>query len=440
MSRSILARSLALFFAIIAIAIIPWTGYAQVRRFPDVGYSPPAAWSEKKFELSQDYPAQPPSPALMPWSKIDFEKSPREYLLSVLEYCYEGSLEKDFRVQDNSIRKWYHAPWLHWGRNGREFVHGLTRERSSRPFELAPAQAKTYRNYAVGFYNDYGGYTLGQVWKDPDKPSLEAAVFGTNTVSYKLLFTTAPVSEVPFLEGSPEWVADIDRDSSVDAIKGNKVRLLQIDVAVRDDRSDAGGWVFGTFHYDSSVDSESPWKRVRPLALSWGNDPNLTQSMYTSGSRPKQSWIDADSPLVKYRSSPPVGASPPVVLGWGGRANGPVDNPASSCISCHSTAQIPAKSPMIPPEKFSESDKLRWFKNLKVGEPFDASSKSLDFSLQLGVGIQNLLDSQNTLNNNQVPSMSGLQSVFSRSSSRRVESINVPRMLKGQYLFSRDPD
>ena len=26
-------------------------------------------------------------------------------------------------------------------------------------------------------------------------------------------------------------------------------------------------------------------------------------------------------------------------LGWLGRVNGPVDNPASSCLSCHGTAQ-----------------------------------------------------------------------------------------------------
>lgn len=30
-----------------------------------------------------------------------------------------------------------------------------------------------------------------------------------------------------------------------------------------------------------------------------------------------------------------------------------------------------------------------WFRNLRVGEAFTSGSQSLDFSLQLGVGIQN---------------------------------------------------
>ena len=33
----------------------------------------------------------------------------------VLHYAFEGNLEKDFRVQENAVRKWFHAPWLHWG-------------------------------------------------------------------------------------------------------------------------------------------------------------------------------------------------------------------------------------------------------------------------------------------------------------------------------------
>jgi hypothetical protein len=34
-------------------------------------------------------------------------------------------------------------------------------------------------------------------------------------------------------------------------------------------------------------------------------------------------------------------------LGWGERLNGPIDNPASACLSCHMTAQWPKSSPMF---------------------------------------------------------------------------------------------
>lgn len=36
--------------------------------------------------------------------------------------------------------------------------------------------------------------------------------------------------------------------------------------------------------------------------------------------------------------------------GYASRMNGPVDNPVSSCLSCHSTAQQVPISPLLPPE------------------------------------------------------------------------------------------
>ena len=124
----------------------------------------------------------------------------------------------------------------------------------------------------------------------------------------------------------------------------------------------------------------------------WGDDPTLVPSQYRSGMRPAKSWVNSESPIVKYRTNPPSGISAPNTLGWAGRGNGPVDNPVSSCLSCHSTAQTPASSPMVAPETLSESEKLRWFRDTKADEAFDSGSRSLDFSLQLGVGIQNLND------------------------------------------------
>jgi len=40
---------------------------------------------------------------------------------------------------------------------------------------------------------------------------------------------------------------------------------------------------------------------------------------------------------------------------------------------------------------------MRWFRNIKAGEPFDIGSQSLDFSLQLSVGIQNFCDWSRTV-------------------------------------------
>ncbi len=45
---------------------------------------------------------------------------------------------------------------------------------------------------------------------------------------------------------------------------------------------------------------------------------------------------------------------------------------------------------MVAPATIPENEKRRWFRNTKAGEAFDAGSTSLDFSLQLSAGIQNL--------------------------------------------------
>ncbi len=360
--------------------------------FPDAGYAAPPNWNGQTFLLSQDYPKTEPPAESFPWESINFKTQPKEYMNAVIGYCFTGFLKDGefLQPQANTERRWYHAPWLHYGRNGRDFVNGLTNERSSRPSELSELQTATYRNVAVGLYNDRGAHTIGRVWEKAEKPEPAAAKFPEGTVSFKLLFTEAPESIAPWLVGSPTWTADLDRSNDAVKIASTKVRLLQVDVAVKDRRSSCGGWIFGTFHYDNSIPGESPWQKLRPLTVLWGNDPKVTP---TSEGKPVESWVDTESPIVKFRSNPPAGLTPlpPAVLGWAGRGNGPVDNSISSCLSCHATAQDPP-TPMIPPSTIKDKARLHWFRNLNPGEAFNANATSLDFSLQLAVGIKNLKD------------------------------------------------
>ena len=376
---------------------------ARAGVFQDCSYTPPPGWGsvpgDPVFALSQDYPTTDPSPSLVqPWKAIDFRQQPAAYMQAVIDYCYEGNLEVEFRGQDNATRKWYHAPWLHPDKknrhNGREFTHGLTQERTSDPRQLAATQSSSPRNYAVGLYNDAGGYTIGRVWADPNHPDATKAVFPEGTVAFKLLFTLATKDQVPYLDGAPEWIADTERSNNADQIRGNKVRLLQLDIAVKDNRSGEGGWVFGTFQFDKSVVAPTPWRQITPVALMWGNDPTFTQADYdpAHGQIPQESWINGAAPIVAYRSRlPPASNSPPPVLGWAGRANGPVDNPVSSCLSCHGVAERPVANAMFPPNGSQDQQRLSWFRNLAPLEPFDNDGHhtSLDFSLQLAVGIDN---------------------------------------------------
>jgi hypothetical protein len=79
-------------------------------------------------------------------------------------------------------------------------------------------------------------------------------------------------------------------------------------------------------------------------------------------------------------------------LGWEGRLNGPVDNPESSCLSCHATASLPQYE-RVPPGDLQPEKKKFWFRNFKVdvagGEPFWPGTETLDYSLQLSSGIRN---------------------------------------------------
>jgi hypothetical protein len=133
------------------------------------------------------------------------------------------------------------------------------------------------------------------------------------------------------------------------------------------------GWVFGTFVYGGGPGGAlgSGWTNVMPVGVMWGNDPGYPGT----------------GPLHETSLNP--GVHMPHV-GYQGRLNGPVDNPTSSCMSCHSTAEYPAGTMVAP----AGSDPTPWFRDIPSGIPFDAGRQSLDYSLQLSVGISNFIARQ----------------------------------------------
>lgn len=368
-----------------------WVGFATVARaeFPSAHDEPPPGWTGPVFKLSQAYPVTSPplEPASKrPWAKLDFRKPSQaaSYMQAVLDYCLAGSTPDNFaNVAVNPIRKWYHAPWLHSTPSGREFIHGLTKERPSRAKELGPAQTGQHDNWAVGFYNARGGFTIGRVWKDPVHPDPRAAVFPSHTVTFKLLFTTAPLSEVPFLDGSLEWEGDINRLAGTGARP--KLRLLQVDIAVKDPRAKATtGWVFGTFQYEKSA-SPSPnwWEHLVPVGLMWGSDVARLEADQPT----QQEWIN-DARAEKLH----LGRKDLVL-------NGPIDNPLGSCTSCHGFAQVARVNaptpalPQSPPALGALPAALeKYFTNVKAAKPLSADYLSVDYSLQLQLGIKRALD------------------------------------------------
>jgi hypothetical protein len=373
--------------------------------FPNAHNNPPAGWPGPVFTLSQAYPATLPN--LEPlgkrkWAQLDF-KNPLQapqYLKAVLDYCLEGNTANNFAdVSQNAVRTWYHTPWLHAdsnnGGDGREFIHGLTKERTSQVTELGPGQTGPHENWAVGFYNPRGGFTIGQVWKDPAHPDPRKAVFPSHTVTCKLLFTTTPVTEAPYLDGSLEWQADINRASGTGARP--TLRLLQVDVAVKDPRAvSTTGWVFGTFQYEKAA-SASPnwWEHLVPVGLMWGSDlAHLKLDQQT-----QEEWINTarGQQLHLGRKN--------LVL------NGPVDNPNGSCTACHGFAQVGRVNNPMPtlrktPPGATVTGPLfeSYFTNIKAATPLSVDYVSVDYSLQLQIGIARAINSgQATLPTNLNP-------------------------------------
>ena len=354
--------------------------------FCDALMAPIPGWTGHVFHLSQDYPSAPSQDAT-PWTAFNPRTQPNEYLTAVLKYFYEGNVQPDveasFDPSLNTVRRWYNTPWQDFGLNGREFIHGLTRERVSRAKELAPTQVHQWNNYAVGFYNAAGTVTIGRVWQNHGAPDPAAGVMPDGAVAAKLLFTTASVAEVPYLAGAPTWNAYIFADvnnpapTPAGAKKVVPVRLLQIDIAVKDPQvADSTGWVFGTFVYGGGPGGPAGqgWTNVAPVGVMWGNDPGLPQG------HPVETWLN---PAVHMPH-----------VGYQNRLNGPVDNPKSACLSCHATAEAPDGT-MVPSQG---ADPSRWFQNIKSGVPFDAGRQSLDYSLQLTVGLANFHQAQALVN------------------------------------------
>jgi hypothetical protein len=361
--------------------------------------APPAGWRGPVFQPRFDYPASPAGDVYA-WQAISFRKEPERYLRALLAYALSAQDRQHWRLGANVARRWYHVPWLGPGANGREFIHGLTRARDLGPGELGVGQTVCRQNWALAFYNDVGGVVLGKIWGRGERdPDLRGLPFPAGTVAVKLVFTEATVADDARLGGAPEIEANIHVDAEPDdtacapaiddrgrpaARAPGRLRLIQVDVATREDRASyKTGWVFGSFIYDGRRAGGDPWAKLEPMGLMWGNDPQLSDTDAAEGTKPRQSIVFD------------VAAG----FGRGGRMNGVVDERTSACSSCHMAAQWPTVAPMTAPMDWARG--RCWFRNLDARYPFGfvdrrcsdtaalTKTKSLDFSLQLGVALRN---------------------------------------------------
>jgi hypothetical protein len=344
-----------------------------------------------------DFPSTLP-PLHAPWAPIKLDADWQGYIGAILnEVKTSGVTIQGGRIVMPAQAPWWIAPWMDFGRKGREPLAGLTRERSPDPGDLSPSSAGNYQVWAIGWYNARGAYALGQVFADPCNPSVPVGqngvpfTFPDGSATFKLLFTTANAPAVAYLEGAPTIKAMIG------GANATEVRLLQVDVAVRDTQATKTGWVFGTYVWKKdSTPGDGLFDNLVPVGLMWGNDPGAQNTVFSGNADLASTRLNPDLAGHVWQSSSTPWPQRPYP-GFQGRLNGPADNWRSSCVACHAAAQFPRSpnfgsppgswSQTTPPATAEVAAKLAtYFKDVPgstLADPSVQGAVPLDYSLQL---------------------------------------------------------
>lgn len=413
---------------------------------------PPANGGTPVFHLSHDYPKTPPPPKCpdCPWLSMNMKAafSPSfppaadpdrwhsqkwdTYLEHVLKYVMEGQdpnldNKAGFRVEVNGKTRWFNVPWMAYDpSSGREYVHGTTNERTAHLNDLVNGaneptrgvnffagmsdNCKTqwphgFETWAVGFYNDYGGYSIGKAYPATGIPHVadwmgspmpDGFPFPEGTAVVKFLTTNAPPECVPYLKGSPEWQVNRHRidPKTKEYLCEREVqisRIVQVDVAVVDPNSPTR-WVYGTYAYDGTRPGTTFWEHLAPLGVQFGADPWTFPAVPPATSVPvQQTVLNPDVKIYEH-------------YGCEKRLAGPVDNSQSSCMSCHASGYaaphgVPSTMGLNVPPSFGFDGMCTqysmmnadYFQNQQAPQRFPGGlypdAISLDTSLQIAVAF-----------------------------------------------------
>ena len=78
-----------------------------------------------------------------------------------------------------------------------------------------------------------------------------------------------------------------------------KVHLIQIDLAVVDERSPTR-WVYSTLAYNGNLPGKSVLDRMEPLGVQWGSDPHTFPAVARANSRPLSETVLAPVSLPEH--------------------------------------------------------------------------------------------------------------------------------------------
>lgn len=338
-----------------------------------------------RFALRADYPKGNVVKDRFPWTGLDLrdKKQALKFILMVQLYFYENMANQNpqnpdfnFIAQKNKDRYWCHMPWLHVTENGREAIHGLTKERDLVSSPRIPAYKNTTpgSNWGVAYFNEPACKNIGNVFgtaQSPLKePDFSKSVFDDGTVIVKMLFTTA---DFPEIKNAYQWKGTVSGPGETNR-RVQPLRHIQMDIAVKD--SSLKGtldaidhWVMAGFYYDENFDFDKEYSQVLGIKNPLMGLPNIPKELFKMRPIGVQTGFDGPD------SGDTVIFPGAYANGSGGRLNGPADNPKTSCLGCHGAAGTGAS--MVP-----------GFLSLRMFEPYKEKT-GLDFNQQFALAQEN---------------------------------------------------
>ena len=195
--------------------------------FPDASYTPPPGWNsaagDPVFVLAKTIRQRTHRPRLHSRGKRLIFMCNLRRICRRLSTTATKAIWRCSFVDKTTPPKWYHAPWLHPGPNGREFT--AWSDWRTRLTDRANSQRRRRASS-----------TILQSACIMKPVAMRLVAFGpTRTILmpvkryfrkerlHSTLFTTATKDQVPYLDGAPEWVADTQRSNDANQIRGNKV-------------------------------------------------------------------------------------------------------------------------------------------------------------------------------------------------------------------------
>lgn len=278
---------------------------------------------------------------------------------------------------------WYDMVWL-GARDGKDPTSGREAIMNTYGGQIVPSDSwpapytpttTWMQNYGVIYYDPVAASMLGQVWADVYAPDLSKLDFPDGSIVVKAEAATVQPKDWPspetgsVLKGAAEWkvfrpTTDDQRkqQSHPDFIPDNVVQTVypfQLAIKVKDSKAAPDtGWVYMAFVYDARSNGATPWDRFIPAGAMWGNDPaGATQPDGVPKGGLKETWLNPAAPPFfqdtlgwgnRLAAPMDVAVRHDVILPSGKRVTGADGFSASSCLSCHGTAEFPFTINLYP--------------------------------------------------------------------------------------------